>query len=65
MIQNILRHLGGIEQYGVVSLCLFCLIFVMVLVWAFLQKQSHLDRMSRVPLENEPENFNNRENSHE
>jgi hypothetical protein len=27
MIQNILKHLGGIEQYGIVSLCLFACVF--------------------------------------
>lgn len=53
MIQNILRHLGGVEQYGVISLALFGTLFLSILVWALLQKQGHLDRMSRVPLENE------------
>ena len=51
MIQNILKHLGGIQQYGVFSLCLFCSVFVGVLVWAFTQKKSHLDYMARVALE--------------
>ena len=51
MIQNILSHLGGVEQYGVVSLCLFGTLFVGVLIWALVQKQGHLDRMSRVPLD--------------
>jgi cbb3-type cytochrome oxidase subunit 3 len=51
MVENVLRHLGGIDGYGVVSLCLFCLIFSAVLAWAFLQRRSHLDRMARVPLE--------------
>jgi cbb3-type cytochrome oxidase subunit 3 len=57
MIQNILRHLGGIEHYGVLSLCLFSVIFVGVLVWAFLQKKSHLDYMSRVALDTDPEDL--------
>jgi cbb3-type cytochrome oxidase subunit 3 len=56
MIQNILRHLGGIEQYGVVSLCLFGSIFIVVLVWAFAQKKSHLDYMARVALDTEADN---------
>lgn len=55
MIQNILKHLGGIEHFGIVSLCLFCLIFVGVLFWAFLQKKSHLDYMARVALDPESE----------
>jgi hypothetical protein len=51
MIQNILRHLGGIANYGVLSLCLFCTIFAGVLIWAFLQKKAHLDYMARVTLD--------------
>lgn len=53
MIQNILRHLGGVEQYGVLSLGLFGTLFLGILVWTLLQKRGHLDRMARVPLENE------------
>jgi hypothetical protein len=51
MIQNVLRHMGGIENYGIISLCLFCVVFSGVLVWAMLQSRSHLDRMARAPLE--------------
>lgn len=55
MIQNILRHLGGVEHYGIVSLCLFAGLFAAVFAWACLQRKSHLDRMARVPLETESE----------
>ncbi len=41
----------GVERYGILSLCLFCVVFTGVFVWAFLQRKSHLDRMSRVPLD--------------
>ncbi len=54
MIQNIIRHLGGIDHFGIISLCLFATVFACVFVWACLQRQGHLDRMSRVPLEEEP-----------
>jgi hypothetical protein len=54
MIQNILRYLAGIEQYGIISLCLFGTLFVGILTWALLQRKGHMDRMSRVPLETEP-----------
>ena len=53
MIEKVLHFLGGIERYGVASLCLFSLIFVCVFAWAFLQKRSHLDYMARVALEAE------------
>ncbi len=55
MIRNILTQIWGIEQYGIVSLCLFGLIFSGVLVWAFAQKKSHLERMARAALEPEDE----------
>lgn len=55
MIQNILRHLGGIEPFGIISLCLFCAVFLGVLIWAFLQSKNHLEYMSRVALDAEPD----------
>ncbi len=51
MIQNVLRNLGGIENYGIASLCLFFAVFGGMLVWAFRRKQSYLDHMARLPLE--------------
>jgi hypothetical protein len=65
MIQNILRHLGGIEQYGILSLCLFCVIFLGVLLWAFLQKKSHLDYMARVALDTDFEQLPKQKDSYE
>jgi hypothetical protein len=55
MIQNIFKHFGGIEQYGLVSLSLFFLIFAGIVIWACLQKKSHLDRMSQIPLDTDAE----------
>lgn len=54
MLHNVLRHLEGIEHYGVLSLCLFVLVFAGILVWACLQKKRHLDHMARLPLDGEP-----------
>jgi len=65
MIQNILRTLGGIEHFGIVSLCLFCAVFVGVLIWAFAQKKNHLDYMARVVLEVEPEQNQSAKVTHE
>jgi len=65
MIQNILRHLGNIEQYGTFSLCLFCFIFLAVFVWACLLRKPHLDRMARIPLERDPEPPQNGDKLHE
>jgi len=65
MIQNILKHLGGIEHFGIVSLCLFCIVFIGVLVWAFVQKKTHLDYMARVALDAESEPTFARKDLHE
>ena len=53
MIQNVLKELGGIGIYGVVSVCFFFLIFTVALVWALVQKKSFLRSMSALPLEDE------------
>jgi hypothetical protein len=65
MIHNVLRTLGGIDRYGILSLCLFVTIFTLVLIWALAQKRAHLERMARVPLDNDPEDSLLRRNSHE
>lgn len=65
MIQSILRHLGDVQHFGIISLCLFCTVFVGVLFWAFLQKKSHLDYMARVALDPEPEKNQTGEPAHE
>ncbi len=62
MIQNIIRQVGGIDHFGIISLCLFATVFACVFVWACLQRKGHLDHMSRVPLEEEPDTG---ETSHE
>ena len=65
MIQNILRHLGGIENYGIISLCLFGTVFIGVLIWAFVQKKSHLEYMARVALDPEIEKNHTGDLAHE
>ena len=65
MIQNVLKNLGGIENYGIVSLCLFITVFTLVLIWALAQKRPHLEHMAHVPLEHDPEDSFTRRSSHE
>lgn len=54
-----------IAQYGVFSLCLFCLVFTGVLIWAFVQKKSHLDYMARAALDSDADTAANGKDSHE
>ena len=50
MIQNVLRDIGGIGLYGVISVCLFFTVFSIALVRACLLKKSFLNSMSALPL---------------
>jgi cbb3-type cytochrome oxidase subunit 3 len=65
MVQDVLRALGGVDRYGVVSLLLFLVIFSGVIIWCLGQRKSHLDRMARLPLENELETPTRASISHE
>lgn len=51
IVYTILKDLGGIAQYGVVSLCLFCLVFAGVLLCALLQTKGHVEYMAQAALE--------------
>jgi hypothetical protein len=51
MIQNVLRDIGGIGLYGVISVCLFFLVFSVALVWACLLSKPFLKSMSALPLD--------------
>lgn len=51
MIENVLRHMGGIEGFGVVSVCLFFTCFIGVLIWAFRLRKPYLEEMAARPLE--------------
>ncbi len=50
MIKNVLSDIGGIGLYGVISVCLFFVIFSGALVWAFLLRKPHLNALSQLPL---------------
>ncbi len=65
MIHSILKNLGGVQNFGIISLCLFCTVFLGVLLWAFLQKKTHLDYMARVALDQDQEENQTRKHSHE
>lgn len=65
MIRNILTHIGGIENYGILSLCLFVTVFTGMLIWTFCLKRSALDARARLPLDPETDHSETRLNSHE
>jgi len=51
MIKSVLEHIGGVGVYGVLSICLFFAFFLGVLMWVGRLKQSDLNSISALPLE--------------
>lgn len=51
MIKNVLTEIGGIGLYGIISICLFFLVFSGALVWVFLMRKPFLNSLSQLPLE--------------
>lgn len=43
--------MGGVEVYGVISVCLFFAVFVVAAVFAFIQKKPFCQNMSALPLD--------------
>ena len=51
MIQNVLKEIGGVGLYGIISVCLFCFVFGTAMIWSACLKRSFLQSMERLPLE--------------
>ena len=53
MIQNVVETIGGIGGYGVISVCLFFIVFLGAMIWAMTRDRSICRRLSALPLEND------------
>ena len=53
MIQNVVETIGGVGAYGIISVCLFLVVFSGALVWAVTRKASLCQQLSALPLEDE------------
>ena len=51
MIQNVIRDMGGIAVFGIISICLFFAVFMAAAIYAFVQRKAFCDRMCALPLE--------------
>lgn len=51
MIQKVLTSIGGVEHFGIISICIFFAFFLGVLIWAFTRKKTYLTSMSSLPLD--------------
>ena len=54
MYKDILRSITGIEIFPVISLCLFVVVFAVVLVWTSRLDGAWLARSAGLPLEPDP-----------
>lgn len=50
---DLINKLGGIEAFGVFSICLFVVVFVTSMILACCLKKPFLQNMSALPLEEE------------
>ena len=51
MIQNVIRGMGGIAGFGIISVCLFFAVFTAAAIYAFVQRRGFCEKMSALPLE--------------
>ena len=65
MIKNVLQEIGGVGAYGVVSICLFFIVFTGALLWALLHRKSFCTTMSALPLQDDESKPTEERCSHE
>ncbi len=51
MIKNVLTHVGGVENFGIISILLFFAVFTGAMIYAACLKKPFLKNMSQLPLE--------------
>ncbi len=51
MIEHVMHNVGGVEVFGIISICLFFGFFAGVLLWAARLKKSYLKSMCELPLD--------------
>lgn len=55
MLENVMNSMGGgIEIFGLISICMFFVFFTGILIWATRLKKSYVESMCELPLEREP-----------
>ena len=53
-MSQLIDKLGGLEAFGIFSLCLFAAVFTASMILAFCLKKPFLKNMGALPLEDEP-----------
>jgi hypothetical protein len=65
MIENVVRSVGGIAMFGIVSISLFFGFFIGMAIWASRLKKNYLNSMEGLPLEDGTPAKNTTESHHE
>jgi len=53
MIENVVRGIGGVGIFGIISICIFFAFFTGMLLWSSRLKRSYLNSMGELPLDSE------------
>lgn len=59
MYKNILQSIDGVEVYAIIALLIFFLFFIGVTIWLFKVDKNYLKKMSKLPLEQDNNEFSN------
>ena len=51
MIKNVVSTLGGVENFGIISICLFFTVFIVAVLWAVFQRKALVQKMEILPLD--------------
>jgi len=55
-IKGNLENIDGVQIYPLISLIIFVVFFVALFWWVFTTKKSHIEEVSRIPLDNDLNN---------
>lgn len=55
-IKGNLENIDGVQIYPLISLIIFVIFFIGLFWWVFTAKKSHIEEVSRIPLDNDLNN---------
>jgi len=60
MIENVMKGIGGVGNFGIISITIFFAFFSAMLIWSVRLKKNYLNSMQALPLEEDerPEESN-------
>ena len=61
MYKNVLQTIEGIGIYPLISMFIFQVVFLVVVIWFFRADKNYLHHMSRLPLDQNPQRNNQKE----